>query len=418
MAQSIGDFLVLRETIGEVNVGNKFTGIRVYAIPTDLVSTYRSQTEPSDENIWPGTATTWQATTDYVVDDEVQGDGNPDTLIYKSILASGPGGVGAKEPPDTTYWKREQHSPYIKRNKEEQQFPGRPGMAKVTVWYGKPSTRRILRDNLNKAIMEVDISAESVQVVREPAKQAEWDATTVYGSGARAKRKGIDYKSRGGGNQNHAPPNAKWWEYDSQEVRGIVGGVAWHAGHAFGADEIVRYDGTVYKAVAGSSGVTPGTDGTKWKVYEAKWTTVVGSCQALLPNARVRLRSATSSLSLETHFDMIGTTNDAVLPNFGNAQPNTLLFVGFWVKKVLTEGDVWDELFTFLWHPDGWDGRCTVQMLKKQIIEVTAKDENGINIPINGTSRVVAWFPDGDAESRDVTKGESSFFDFNASLTW
>ena len=70
MAQSIGDFLVLRETIGEVNVGNKFTGIRVYAIPTDLVSTYRSQTEPSDENIWPGTATTWQATTDYVVDDE------------------------------------------------------------------------------------------------------------------------------------------------------------------------------------------------------------------------------------------------------------------------------------------------------------------------------------------------------------
>jgi hypothetical protein len=42
----------------------------------------------------------WSNSVDYVVDSIVQqGD-----KLYKSILASGPGGVGAQQPPNTTYW--------------------------------------------------------------------------------------------------------------------------------------------------------------------------------------------------------------------------------------------------------------------------------------------------------------------------
>ena len=46
----------------------------------------------------------WSNATDYVVGDLVQGDGDPDALFYVCVLANGPGGVGAKEPPDATYW--------------------------------------------------------------------------------------------------------------------------------------------------------------------------------------------------------------------------------------------------------------------------------------------------------------------------
>lgn len=47
----------------------------------------------------------WSNLTDYVAGDLIQGDGDPDALFYVCILANGPAGVGAKEPPDVTYWR-------------------------------------------------------------------------------------------------------------------------------------------------------------------------------------------------------------------------------------------------------------------------------------------------------------------------
>ena len=46
----------------------------------------------------------WAVGSDYVAGDLVQGDGAPDALFYVCILANGPGGVGAQEPPNATYW--------------------------------------------------------------------------------------------------------------------------------------------------------------------------------------------------------------------------------------------------------------------------------------------------------------------------
>ncbi len=46
----------------------------------------------------------WSNLTDYIVGALVQGDGAPDALFYVCILANGPGGVGAQEPPNATYW--------------------------------------------------------------------------------------------------------------------------------------------------------------------------------------------------------------------------------------------------------------------------------------------------------------------------
>ncbi len=47
----------------------------------------------------------WSNLTDYVAADLVQGDGAPDALFYVCILANGPAGVGAQEPPNATYWR-------------------------------------------------------------------------------------------------------------------------------------------------------------------------------------------------------------------------------------------------------------------------------------------------------------------------
>ena len=46
----------------------------------------------------------WNVGNDYITGDVVQGDGAPDALFYACILANGPGGVGAQEPPNATYW--------------------------------------------------------------------------------------------------------------------------------------------------------------------------------------------------------------------------------------------------------------------------------------------------------------------------
>lgn len=46
----------------------------------------------------------WSNGTDYVAGDLVQGDGDPDALFYICILANGPGGVGAQELSNATYW--------------------------------------------------------------------------------------------------------------------------------------------------------------------------------------------------------------------------------------------------------------------------------------------------------------------------
>lgn len=43
-----------------------------------------------------------------------------------------------------------------------------------------------------------------------------------------------------------------------------VGEAAWAAGTAYTTGQRVTYSGSVWEAVAGSTGVTPGTDGTKW----------------------------------------------------------------------------------------------------------------------------------------------------------
>jgi len=49
---------------------------------------------------------TWLVGTDYVVGNVVRGDEDPDSFDYICILANGPSGVGAKQPPDATYWKQ------------------------------------------------------------------------------------------------------------------------------------------------------------------------------------------------------------------------------------------------------------------------------------------------------------------------
>jgi hypothetical protein len=47
---------------------------------------------------------TWSASNNYAVNNLVQGDGNPNSLFYIALAASGPSAGGAQEPPNTAYW--------------------------------------------------------------------------------------------------------------------------------------------------------------------------------------------------------------------------------------------------------------------------------------------------------------------------
>jgi len=133
VATTLAECEVLKQSRGEGQRGRRaFRGVRVFAIPKADVESLRSEFEPSNGNHWPGDAATWLATTDYVVDDNVIGDGTPNSFQYKCILNNGPAGVGAKEPPDSTYWVRVKSSKVIVEHRVEKEFPGRPGSSRVT----------------------------------------------------------------------------------------------------------------------------------------------------------------------------------------------------------------------------------------------------------------------------------------------
>ncbi len=59
-----------------------------------------------------------------------------------------------------------------------------------------------------------------------------------------------------------------------QLLLGTVGGFVpsgiWDEGTAYTGDEVVAFEGSVYAAIAASTGVEPGTDDTKWVVLVAK----------------------------------------------------------------------------------------------------------------------------------------------------
>jgi len=86
---------------GDGTVSDKHTGLTWVKTPHLMIP---GTPGVASENTIQVARGVWSNANDYVAGDVVQGDGAPDSLFYACILANGPGGVEAQEPPNATYW--------------------------------------------------------------------------------------------------------------------------------------------------------------------------------------------------------------------------------------------------------------------------------------------------------------------------
>jgi hypothetical protein len=153
----------------------------------------------------------------------------------------------------------------------------------------------------------------------------------------------------------------------------------------------------------------------------AKWVVVSGTNVILDPQCHIVIRTVVTDLNLSGLWMKIGQTNDAVLPNFGNAPANSLMFMGM-THHGLVLSNGWRYLdYHFGYNrgieDQGWVGTCQVQKQKKFAVMVQDKDENKVLVP-GSFHRVMGREMLGIPESRDVTKGQASFSDLNGQLAW
>lgn len=127
-----------------------------------------------------------------------------------------------------------------------------------------------------------------------------WSSSVTYGTGDIVERSGSAYTSIVNGNLNNDPSSSSgFWELNSGAV-GVNGGkgfvppdnsipfegdvtrlirilsepALWDSGTSYATGDTVKFNGQYWVALAGSTGVSPDTDATKWAVAinAAQWT--------------------------------------------------------------------------------------------------------------------------------------------------
>src|SRR5262245_19254136 len=124
-----------------------------------------------------------------------------------------------------------------------------------------------------------------------------YDATRAYQIGDYVTNAGVNYKSLVDANLGSAPPSANWVAVSGADAIGSNGfqgsdvgrhvrvlsePLLYDPAHAYVTNDLVSYGGqyplyqqaVYYRAVAGSTGIYPGTDTTKWAIAPnaARWT--------------------------------------------------------------------------------------------------------------------------------------------------
>ena len=438
MALSLGDCEVLQQSRGEAKRGKAFKGVRVFAIPNGSVESLRSDFEPSTSNRWPGQASTWLVTTDYVIDDEVIGDGSPNSYHYKCILANGPGGVGAKEPPNSTYWTRIRSSACITECRIEKEFPGRKGYSRVTSWYEKPTRRRVLRDNQGKGLIEVTVGHSMVKQKRETdgtsGSPSIWAAGTDYVVGNVVRGDGnpdaLDYicilANGPGGVGAKQPPDATYWSPFRRVIEGPVDPELWENDRDYAVGALVRGDGDpdslpyicILAHTIGVEGAQQPPNATYWELYNGKYQVVQGSNMWPKSTCTIKIVSATDDIDLSTELALLGKYNSVQLTNIGNVAANTLLYMGYHSVRVTQEDDISDQTRVFWYNPSGWNDTCQVQRFRKIVVQSQVKDAAGSAVS-GAFARVTGWYTDtAAAETRNVTLGPADFSAFNNMVDW
>jgi hypothetical protein len=462
--------------------GKRFMKKRVLHIPKGDVESLYDHWKCDHGNIDPDYAAEWDGSTDYAVGDRVRGDGVNDTYAYECILAHEVSDEGAQRPPNTTYWKRLKFAPYIIASKKRREMLELPGYSELILLYNKPTAREILRQNANKAILEVKISAEAAEVLRESEGPPKYDADKTYAIGERvayankgtwATATGYSVADQVWGDgspdangyecikahtssASDEPPNAEYWRpvliqpwvciqsgsgktpsseptywrASSNIIKGIEIGRKWDGSVTYQIGDIVWQADSgdngyikTYRCKVPSTNNSPAADtGTYWKVVEAKWISIDGKNIEFTGKGVIRLLGVSDDFDLDDYVYAIGHTNNSALSAFGTfAAKGTLLFYGYESKMKMEEGALAEVAYYFLFDPRGWQNNAFSRRLRKIVREEPVLDANGDDS--GKTSRVVSWVPDHihdevPTERREVGKGELDFSAFNLMLTW
>lgn len=108
-------------------------------------------------------------------------------------------------------------------------------------------------------------------------------------------------------------------------------------------------------------------------------------------------------------------TNSGTMTNFGNAPPDTMLFLGCKVRTHFRPGFRFDVSWLFMFNPATWAQGVTVKGYK-QIAEKVQRFENDVAVPDEFSTMLVS-VPDSDpVEYRNPSLGQTDFSDLDVML--
>ena len=160
---------------------------------------------------------------------------------------------------------------------------------------------------------------------------------------------------------------------------------------------------------------------------------VAGSNTYLKPMSTIILETAATSLNLNTFMNKVGHVNKYQMPNFGNAAPGTLLFLGLPHTTYKLVGDLWYINMAFKYSGDPsnpetpvWNKQTKSQLGTYVTRKMATVDQAGA-VDVGSTSKMQIWVPqkvtaDGALDGKDselrthMNFPESSFADLDKGL--
>ncbi len=141
-----------------------------------------------------------------------------------------------------------------------------------------------------------------------------------------------------------------------------------------------------------------------------RWVPVTGGEFVFKGRMDVVLETATDSLHFITLKEKINKVNQFYLPNFGNAQPETLLFRGAETIFRYLDRDLTLMWLVFTWEPGGWNLK---RKTKRQVLAARTVLADGDSPSVT----VRTWEDDGTSHEHQDYEAVS-FQDINAMIEW
>jgi len=131
---------------------------------------------------------------------------------------------------------------------------------------------------------------------------------------------------------------------------------------------------------------------------------IKGSATRLVPNAIIILETASSEFQVNTFMNRVGHVNKYLLPNFGNAQPGTLLFLGLPDTTFEFKNDLWylNLAFKYSGDPTVLDGgeqvfpewnKQTVSQRGSNVVYLVDSLSVDNAVVTGSKSKIVRWVP-------------------------